>query len=165
MKQNGKISIISLNFVSIIYMCMSTEIECPVYLFLIRVKIIFLKATDLERLLEKHISTVLILNSSLTNPIIHWQERLASPGWCSSGLNTGLRTKGSQVPFSVRACGWVVGQAPSGVRVTGNHTLMFLCLSLPLPLCLKINKIFKKKSDQLNFDIVIQWILHSSEYE
>ena len=35
-------------------------------------------------------------------------------------------------------------KVPSGGRVRGNHTLMFLFLSSSLPLSLKINKTFKK---------------------
>ena len=65
-----------------------------------------------------------------------------------SGLSTGRQTKGSLVQFPVKAHAWVAGQVPSGRHVRCNHTLMSLSLSLPpsLPLCLKINKILKKKS-------------------
>ena len=49
-------------------------------------------------------------------------------------LGAGLRTKGSPVQFPVRAHAWVVGQVPSRGRTRGNHTLLFLFLSL------KINK-------------------------
>ena len=64
-----------------------------------------------------------------------------APWW-----NTGLRTKGSLVQFPVRAHAWVAGQVHSWRCVRGNHTLMFLSLSLSpsLPLGLKINKILKK---------------------
>ena len=57
------------------------------------------------------------------------------------GLSTSLQTKGLLVQFPVRAHNWVVGQAPSGGHMRGNHTLMFLSLSssLPSPLS-KINK-------------------------
>ena len=47
-----------------------------------------------------------------------------------SGLSTGLRTKGLLVRFPVRAHAWVVGQVPSRGPVRGNHTLLFLSLSL-----------------------------------
>ena len=64
-----------------------------------------------------------------------------------SGLNASLQTKGSLVRFPVRAHAWVVGQVPSTGRMRGNHTLIFLSLSLFLfPLSLKIiNKIFLKE--------------------
>ena len=48
------------------------------------------------------------------------------------------------VPFRVRAPAWVVGQVLSRGRARGNHTLMFPSLSPSLPLCLKINNIFKR---------------------
>ena len=50
-----------------------------------------------------------------------------------SGLSMSLQTKGSLVQFPVRAHAWVVGQVPSWGRMRGNHTLMFLSLSLPFP--------------------------------
>ena len=58
-----------------------------------------------------------------------------------SGLSAGLRTKGSLVPFPVRAHAWVVGQVPSGGVLErqlhiGVSLLLFL---LPFP-SLKINK-------------------------
>ena len=49
-----------------------------------------------------------------------------------SGLSAGLWTKGSLVRFPVRAHASVAGQVPSGGRVRGNHTLMFLSLSFSL---------------------------------
>ena len=63
-----------------------------------------------------------------------------------SGLSADLQTKGSLVRFPVRAYPWVAGQVPSGGRVRGSHTLMFLSsLSPSFPLSLKIkNKIFYK---------------------
>ena len=62
-----------------------------------------------------------------------------------SGLSAGLRTKGLPVQFPVRTLVWVVGQVPSWGRTRGNHTLMFLSLSLPSP-SLKIKiKSFKKR--------------------
>ena len=57
-----------------------------------------------------------------------------------SGLSASLWTKGSLVPFPVRAHAWVAGQAPSAGRVMGNHTLMFLSLSFSLPSLLSKNK-------------------------
>ena len=48
------------------------------------------------------------------------------------GLNAGLQTKGSLVRFPIRAHAWVAGQTPSREHARGNHTLMFLSLSLPL---------------------------------
>ena len=50
-----------------------------------------------------------------------------------SGLSTGLQTKGLPVQFPVKAHAWVVGQVPSRGYVRGNHTVMFLSLSLFLP--------------------------------
>ena len=47
-----------------------------------------------------------------------------------SGLSTGLRTKGSLVHFPVRAHAWVAVQVPHTGCMGGNHTLMFLSLSL-----------------------------------
>ena len=47
-------------------------------------------------------------------------------------IERGLRTKGSQVRFPVRAHAWVVGQVPSGGHVTSNHTLIFLSFPSPL---------------------------------
>ena len=41
-------------------------------------------------------------------------------------------TKGSGVGFPIRAHAWVLGQVPSGGRMRGNHTLMFLYLSFSL---------------------------------
>ena len=60
-----------------------------------------------------------------------------------SGWSTRLRTKGSLVRFPGRAHAGFVGQVPSGGRVRGNYTLMFLSLSFSLPSPLSKNKIFK----------------------
>ena len=60
-----------------------------------------------------------------------------------SGLSAGLRTQKSLVPFPVRAHAWVAGQVPSGGRMRGNHTLIFLSLSFSFPFSLSKNK-FKK---------------------
>ena len=57
-----------------------------------------------------------------------------------SGLSTALRTKASPVRFPVRAHAWVVGQVPSRGRARGNHTLVFLSLSVSLPSLLSKNK-------------------------
>ena len=64
-----------------------------------------------------------------------------------SGLSASLRSKGSLVPFPVRAHAWVAGQVPSRGCMRGNHTLMFLSLSFSLPFSLskKINKYNLKK--------------------
>ena len=61
-----------------------------------------------------------------------------------SGLSASLQTKGSLVQFPARAHAWVEGQVPCGGHARGNHTLMFLSLSLSpsLPLTVKINKVF-----------------------
>ena len=48
-----------------------------------------------------------------------------------SGLSSSLQTKGSLVRFPVRAHAWVASQVPSRGCMRGNHTLMFLSLSLP----------------------------------
>ena len=61
-------------------------------------------------------------------------------------MSASLRSKGSQVRFPVRAHVWVAGQVPGRGYVRGNHTFMLLSVSLSLPLCLKINKIFLKKT-------------------
>ena len=50
------------------------------------------------------------------------------PLWFS-GLCVGLQTK-------VRTHAWVVGKVPSAGCARGNHTLIFLSLSLALPLSL-----------------------------
>ena len=47
-------------------------------------------------------------------------------------IEHGLRTKVSQVRFSVSAHAWVAGQVPSRGRIRGNHTLMFPPV-LPFP--------------------------------
>ena len=51
-----------------------------------------------------------------------------------SGVSAGLGTKRLQIRFPVSAHAWVVGQVPSRGCAGGNHTLMFL------PLSLKANK-------------------------
>ena len=51
----------------------------------------------------------------------------------AQGIEHSLPTKGSLVWFSVRAYAWVVGQDPSGGHTRGNHTFMFLSLSLSIP--------------------------------
>ena len=57
-----------------------------------------------------------------------------------SGLSAGLRTKGSQVHFPVRAQVWVSGQVPSKGWVRSNNTLVFLSLSFSIPSPLSKNK-------------------------
>ena len=57
-----------------------------------------------------------------------------------SGLSASLRTKGLPVRFPVRAHAWVVGRVPSRGCARGNHTLMLLFLSFPLPSPLSKNK-------------------------
>ena len=52
--------------------------------------------------------------------------------WLSE-LSASLQTKGSLVPFPVRAHTWVVGQVPSRGHVGGNHILMFLSLFFSFP--------------------------------
>ena len=47
-----------------------------------------------------------------------------------SGVSAGLGTKRLQIRFPVSAHAWVVGQVPSRGCAGGNHTLMFLPLSL-----------------------------------
>ena len=65
----------------------------------------------------------------------HGLFRELSPAWLLqlSGLSADLRTKRSPVQFPVRAHYWVAGQGPSRGCPRGNHTLMFLSLSLSLP--------------------------------
>ena len=62
--------------------------------------------------------------------------------WLSES-STGLRTKGSQVQFPLRAQVWVAGQILSRRRTTGNHTLIFLSLSFSSPSPLSKNKLIK----------------------
>ena len=57
-----------------------------------------------------------------------------------SGLSAGLRIKGSLVRFLVRAHAWVAGQVPRPGHARGNHTLMFLSLSVSLPAPFSKNK-------------------------
>ena len=55
------------------------------------------------------------------------------PGWCGS-VDSALacEPKGHHFASQIRAHAWVTGQAPClGVCMTGNHTLMFHCPSLP----------------------------------
>ena len=76
-----------------------------------------------------------------------------------SGLSAGLRTKGLQVQFPIRAHDWVAGQVPSRERSRDNHTLMFPSLSPSLPLSkTKRNKILKKKN--LEQWLFIYWTCH-----
>lgn len=80
--KHGKNSIISLNIVSIIYMCMYTGVQLCVCilrcniksLFLIRVQRKIVKTTDLERLLDTYPNPIQSVNSLLINPKIHCQE-------------------------------------------------------------------------------------------
>ena len=62
-----------------------------------------------------------------------------------SGLGAGLQTKGS--PIQLPDQGTCLGCGPGPQWGVCNRTLIFLslCLSPFLTLCLKINKIFKKK--------------------
>ena len=65
-----------------------------------------------------------------------------------SGWSANLRAKGSLVRFPVRAHAWVADQVPSMGHARGNHTLMFLSLSLSIPSLLSrksLNKILIKK--------------------
>ena len=68
-----------------------------------------------------------------------------------SGLSAGLN-QGVSGSIPRQGTSWVVGQVLSEGHVRGNHTLMFLSLSLSssLPLSLKINKIFKKNEKILS---------------
>ena len=83
-----------------------------------------------------------MMNIKITN-VNNYKSRQEPSLVRLSGLSADLQTKGSPVWFPVRARAWVAGQVPSGGHTRGNHTLMFPSLSLPLPLCLKINKILK----------------------
>ena len=49
-------------------------------------------------------------------------------------IEPGLQTKGSLVPYPVRAHAWAVGQVPSRGLMRGSHKWMFLSLSSSLPL-------------------------------
>ena len=52
------------------------------------------------------------------------------------------------IRFPVRAHAWVAGQVPSGEHARGNHTLMFLSLSVSFPSPLSKNKIKPLKKKQ-----------------
>ena len=68
-----------------------------------------------------------------------------------SGLSAGLQTKGSLDRFPVRAHAWAAGQVPSrGCMSANTHSYFFPSLPPFLPLCLKINKIFKTKEKENN---------------
>ena len=67
-----------------------------------------------------------------------------------SGLSAGLQTKGSPVWFPVRAHAWVAGWVPSRGHMRGNHTMMFLSLSFPLPSLPSKNKQNLKKNKKKN---------------
>ena len=57
-----------------------------------------------------------------------------------SGLSADLQTRGLPVHFLVGAHAWVAGLVPHWGRVRGNHTMMFLSLSLSFPSPLSKNK-------------------------
>ena len=57
-----------------------------------------------------------------------------------SGLSAGLQTEILLVQISVRAHAWVEGWVPGWGHVRGNHTLMFLSLSVSFPSPLSKNK-------------------------
>ena len=57
-----------------------------------------------------------------------------------SGLSAGLQTKGSPVPFPVRAHAWVVGQVPSRGALGGATTHQRFSSSLSPSLPLSKNK-------------------------
>ena len=78
-------------------------------------------------------SSILLNKTFLFIGIHHFLKILPWLGWLS-GFSTGLGSNGSPVRFPFGAHAWVVGQVPSRGRVTGNHTLMFLSLSLPPPI-------------------------------
>ena len=62
-------------------------------------------------------------------------EQIFTEPWLEwlSELSAGLQTKGLPVQFPVGVHAWVAGQVPTAVCVRGNHTFMFLSLSLSLP--------------------------------
>ena len=67
-----------------------------------------------------------------------FKKRIIGPGWCSSvdWAQAVNQRVASPVQFPVRAHAWVVGQIPSRGCMRGNHTLMFLPVTLfllPLP--------------------------------
>ena len=87
---------------------------------------------------------------TLISNILECEQKCVLSPWLVwlSGLSAGLRTKGSPVRFPVRAHAWVVGQVPTGGRVRGTYTLMFLSLSIShCSSLLKINNIFFKKEN------------------
>ena len=86
-----------------------------------------------ERMYKQNLVYTYNGNISLKNKIPPWLVWL-------SRVSASLRTKVSPVQFPVRAHAWIVGQVPSSGYTRGNHTLMFLSLSLPLPSPLPKNK-------------------------
>ena len=62
------------------------------------------------------------------HPNMRVENKTAHVPWLVwlSGLNAGLRTKGSRVQLPGRAHAWVSGHVLSRGCVRGNHTLMFL---------------------------------------
>ena len=64
---------------------------------------------------------------------LHWLVWL-------SGLSASLQTKGSLVQFPGKAHAWGGGQVLSKGFVRGNHTLLFVSLSLSFPSPLSKNK-------------------------
>ena len=97
------------------------------------------------------------IHSSYSILKVFFQNYLIKPWlvWLG-GLSAGLRTKGSPVPFPVRAHAWVASQVPSRGQTRGNHTSMFLSLSLSPSLLLSLkNKIFKKIKNKQHYLINI----------
>ena len=93
-----------------------------------------------QKLLNAHHS---VGRCTRKSPFMTQANTLALAG-VAQWIECRLRTKGLQVQFPVRAHAWVTGQVPS--RGCRSATILFSpSLSPSLPLCLKINKILKKK--------------------
>ena len=92
------------------------------------------------------------IHSSYSILKVFFQNYLIKPWlvWLG-GLSAGLRTKGSPVPFPVRAHAWVAAQVPGWGMQKATYTLMFLSLSFSLPSPLSKNKISKRKKRLMLF--------------
>ena len=75
---------------------------------------------------------VKMCSTSLAFKVIQLKPTIRTPAGLAQWIEYCLRTKGSLVRFPVRAAAWVVGHVPSRGSMRGNHTLMFLSLSLSL---------------------------------
>ena len=102
----------------------------------------FLNQSHTTNLTFHYISLSLLFSRQICKKSkISWIKNQMLPWllWLS-GLSAGLRTKGSLVRFPVRAHAFIPGQVPIRGCTRGNHTWMFLSLSLSFPYSLSKNK-------------------------